>query len=145
MGREEYENSANIGIVVVVGMGVVCGLGGLLAPVTGDLDFGTGSKFVDACIGWAGGFFVGIILGLFIYWLVSSSPTDLENRISHGPQLVGENCIFCGKRIGSIAEGEFCSQCRNPVHHRCVSVKGEGAENQCPRCGAPLPAAEQVR
>jgi hypothetical protein len=50
------------------------------------------------------------------------------------PQLVGFRCAICGKTISSIADGEFCSECSNPVHLRCRREIQDAT--RCQRCGA---------
>jgi hypothetical protein len=142
MGREERQYSGSVAPIVIVGLGVAFSVGGMLIPVTGSMVFGTGNITSDACAGTAAGFFVGIIFGFVVCLVVSTAPSDLANRDSHGPQLVGEKCILCKKEIGNIAEGEFCRQCRRPAHHRCMQVESKDDDAHCPRCGAPLPAPE---
>ncbi len=52
------------------------------------------------------------------------------------PQLVGRTCVRCRCKISSIAEGEYCSACANPVHFSCLDKSDEPIElGHCQRCG----------
>lgn len=53
-------------------------------------------------------------------------------------QLVGQNCVRCGERIGDELDSRFCQHCRCPVHTGCSRPSEEGS---CPVCGA---SAEQM-
>ncbi|CAN5232886.1 hypothetical protein BH10PLA2_BH10PLA2_34990 [soil metagenome] len=52
------------------------------------------------------------------------------------PQLDGRTCVRCRHKIGSIAEGTYCSACANPVHFGCLDKPDEPIElEHCSRCG----------
>jgi hypothetical protein len=52
-------------------------------------------------------------------------------------QLVGESCVLCRQRIGSIVEGQFCPSCGCPVHRKCMRPGPEpDAGPACDSCGA---------
>jgi hypothetical protein len=80
----------------------------------------------------------GLLLGLWI-----ARPTrnydrlNSENRTtSTTRQLVGELCVICRNRIGSIVDGLFCQACGCPVHTKCAQPQTERVESRCPQCGA---------
>lgn len=50
-------------------------------------------------------------------------------------QLVGQRCVICRQRIGSVLEGEFCSACGQPSHFECSKPPLEIADNLCHSCG----------
>lgn len=50
------------------------------------------------------------------------------------PQLAGLNCSICTGRIASVDAGQFCPECRQPVHTACAGPVA--AEGTCPVCGA---------
>lgn len=62
-------------------------------------------------------------------------------------QLVGNGCVLCGGRIGSVLEGHFCARCGCPVHGKCPPSEpkpyapAEPGE-RCPTCGAPAQHAK---
>jgi hypothetical protein len=52
------------------------------------------------------------------------------------PQLVGQNCVSCGKTISSVADSRFCQVCGNPVHLRCQCTENTGIrDGKCTCCG----------
>ena len=52
-------------------------------------------------------------------------------------QLVGQLCVICGKKIGSIVDGRFCSECGCPIHGKCAQPGATADETvRCPVCGA---------
>jgi len=59
-------------------------------------------------------------------------------------QLVGSSCVLCRDRIADILEGEFCSQCGNPVHRRCAR-RDSGSLGVCALCGSDPTAAAEIR
>lgn len=56
-------------------------------------------------------------------------------------QVVGRACAICAERIATVAQGEFCSACRAPVHLECARRAAKGAGG-CAACGAPERPAE---
>jgi hypothetical protein len=57
--------------------------------------------------------------------------------MSSTPQLVGSNCVLCGRPVGSVVEGAFCARCGCPVHFACVPDGDERSrEGACAGCGA---------
>jgi hypothetical protein len=95
-----------------------------------------------AVIGLPFGVAFGYVLGKI--WLRFSKSPSLNASVrieSEGPQLVDQICVICGKPIVSILEGEFCSDCRNPVHFKCADTQvqaiaeSSAAATCCPRCG----------
>ena len=51
------------------------------------------------------------------------------------PQLTGQKCTRCQRKIGSIAEGVFCG-CGNPVHTLCHGIAADGvSDGACTECG----------
>lgn len=58
------------------------------------------------------------------------------------PQLVGQTCVHCGKRIPSEIDGRFCETCGAPAHDACLRP---GAGTGCRTCGAAAGAAENER
>jgi hypothetical protein len=96
---------------------------GLIAGIDASLWFLLGLPF---------GFFLGALCGLFLSWLPGVAP---PKPASSGRQLVGEMCIVCRKRIGSIAEGGFCPVCGGAVHHGCIQARASDGESRCPVCG----------
>jgi hypothetical protein len=57
-------------------------------------------------------------------------------------QLVGQNCVICGNRIGSELDARFCTTCRSPVHTACTAERPP-ADGACPTCRAPAAAVER--
>jgi hypothetical protein len=52
------------------------------------------------------------------------------------PQLVGCDCVVCHKQIRMDFDAEFCTECGNPVHRRCLSTDAKRLPDvQCLRCG----------
>ena len=52
------------------------------------------------------------------------------------PQLDGRTCVRCRCKVSSIAEGEYCTACGNPVHFSCLDKTDEPVElGHCERCG----------
>ena len=51
-------------------------------------------------------------------------------------QLVGQMCVVCRERIGSVLDSRFCPDCGCPVHAVC-STTAQRSEGSCPACGAP--------
>jgi hypothetical protein len=51
------------------------------------------------------------------------------------PQLVGLQCAFCQKSVGSVADGGFCPVCGNPVHIWCRQPGETIADGKCTACG----------
>src|SRR5262249_1494408 len=62
----------------------------------------------------------------------------------HMPQLVGSRCGLWRERLVDILEGEFCSQCENPVHRSC-SRRDSGSPGVCALCGSDPTAAAEIR
>jgi hypothetical protein len=49
-----------------------------------------------------------------------------------GPQVVGEPCAECEKKIVFQDEGTICGVCNRPVHHQCFSHHTDGDEPKGP-------------
>ena len=84
------------------------------------------------------GVMVGTIFGGILSLFIRRPETTDGAARTHtgGPQLVGEICVLCGKPIQSIVGAEFCSECRAPVHQKCIVPQVDVNSMQCPRCGA---------
>jgi uncharacterized RDD family membrane protein YckC len=50
-------------------------------------------------------------------------------------QLVGSHCVVCREAVCSILDGEFCSECGNPIHLRCLETLPSSSTDRCLRCG----------
>lgn len=61
------------------------------------------------------------------------------------PQLVGKECVICGRQIHSVLEAGFCESCGNPLHLRCLEAYQPADEasgsGRCSRCGGDPAAA----
>jgi len=53
-------------------------------------------------------------------------------------QLVGQICGRCQKKISSIAEGDFCNACGQPVHFACSPSNQSITPGRCPQCGVEM-------
>lgn len=143
MDKEQWEYHAQMRTAVSIGLGFFTALAGVMLPVSRVSMYGLDDVITAAIMGGLVGFFLGIIAGLLLAWLVRLSPAASAGRASlAGPQLVGETCVLCNKRIGSIIEGEFCAACGTPIHHQCVQAASERRNaTGCSRCGCD-PAAQ---
>lgn len=54
-------------------------------------------------------------------------------------QLVGQACVLCGGRIGSVLVARFCPACSRPAHTACVGANNNSSVEGCPVCHAPPP------
>ena len=52
-------------------------------------------------------------------------------------QLVGQLCVLCHERIGSILDGQFCLSCGCPIHEACAIAR-QRLEGTCAACSAPV-------
>lgn len=136
MSKEQNESHGSVREVVAIGLGVCFSLIGLLLPIAGVTQYGSGSVLMAVGLGIPAGFFIGAFCGLLLSWMVRLGPGDARNQRSMGPQLVGRPCVFCNRPIGSITEGDFCSECNRPAHTRCLTVESLGKGLHCPKCGA---------
>jgi hypothetical protein len=143
MSREETEYRSGVRSTIVGGSGCVGGMmGGMIAVIavaTGPFGyfFRQDSVLLAVLAGLMGvpfGFFLGTIGGLLFLRAVRPSGGE-DTTVSLGPQLVGQMCALCRKRIDSVAEGEFCTACGSPVHHGCVGAGTNQGEQTCSRCG----------
>jgi hypothetical protein len=50
------------------------------------------------------------------------------------PQLVGQVCVLCEQRIGSVVDGCFCDVCGKPAHRACRRTAAADA-GACAGCG----------
>ena len=136
MSREQFEYLSNVRGFVILGFGIIgTGIGGLIpAVLSGNTSLDTiGSSIIGAVFG----FFPGALIGGAISLFVNAGPVDVQGRTeSEGRQLVGETCVVCGQRIGSIVDADFCKGCGNPLHHECLSSQSIEGTDGCPRCGA---------
>jgi hypothetical protein len=138
MSREQDDYHGNTRALVVLGLGGAGSLMGAMLPILKATTYGTDSVMVASLLGLPGGFFVGALGGLLLSYMVRSSSPETTERMSGGPQLVGQNCVFCRKPIGSIVEGEFCRGCGSPAHHRCIPEQIDEKDDRCRECGAKL-------
>lgn len=51
------------------------------------------------------------------------------------PQLIGLTCVRCRKGIASVLNGDFCTECGNPIHHACTATSPMPDAGRCSRCG----------
>jgi hypothetical protein len=62
-------------------------------------------------------------------------PSDISPIKPRGVQIVGEICLVCGQRVGSVLEGHFCSGCGYAVHSKCVLKQAASSGSACLICG----------
>lgn len=136
MSNEANEYHSSVRAFVILGLGGAGATVGAMLPIAKATMFGINDVVSAALLGLVAGFFVGASCGLLLSWMVRASSTDLYNRVSRGPQLVGQRCVFCRKPIGNIAEGKFCQDCHCPMHYRCAPILADIIGTQCPNCGA---------
>lgn len=59
------------------------------------------------------------------------------------PQLVGQSCAICGRRIGSILDAHFCPACGRPVHPACTESVSTIPPDGCPVCRSAPPVVPE--
>jgi len=60
-------------------------------------------------------------------------------------QLVGSACVLCDQRISSSLEGEYCADCGNAVHLKCLKRSTVRSTDGCSSCGADPTVATTLR
>jgi hypothetical protein len=84
-----------------------------------------------------GGMIVGYAYLAIEKW-DKSKKRSRARRAVYEPQVVGETCTKCSRRVIFVAEAFFCADCGKPFHRRC------GAPPRCDACAASVSVANRA-
>lgn len=110
-------------------------IGYWVAEATGRVD--AESAAIIAAVSSSGGMVIGYVYLAFEKREKFTTSIPKRRKV-FSPQIVGEKCTKCEKRVLFIGEAFFCADCGKPFHRRC------GKSPRCENCDSRVAYANRA-